>query len=205
MEYKLTEQHITELLDEINGIRSFDELIPILFKDSRILVLFRLQACEDRRDFSRVLGKSLNTIANLERGNKKIKTWKKCNEYVKKLKNNYKLHFKKDDILDSYRMWIRKDADNRTNRAKQIAYMGGEAAAKQLSGSERFIRSQKAGLQAVKFGAGVHGQKDKWMSWSKKGLRIAGRKMTLGPFGERMSNELEANVARRLIANLILL
>lgn len=198
MQYKLNEQDIRKLVKNLKYINKVEDLSDALEKDSRLLIAFRLSANIDRNKFSSILGKHTNTISNLERGNFQLSTKKKCYEYARLLLQKFTLP-KQDEVIKGYKEWLLTDMENRATRAREIAYLGGKATAKKLSLKQRISRARKAGLAAKKFKAGLHAYPEKWMMWSKKGLKRAGRKTAIGPKGEKMSNELEALTAKTLI------
>ncbi len=203
MDFNPTKHQIEKFLLKTKKIKNYEQLSSELLRDSRIIVLFRLEANMNRKHFAEILNKNIETIANIERGNKKIKTSKKCNEYVKKLQKNFSLHFNRNNILSNYQKLLVEQEENRATRARIFAHLGGKVTASRLNKKEKIKRARKAGLQAAKMNAGIHRHKDKWMLWSKIGLKQAGRKTATGPNKEVMSNELEAKTAEAIsLANM---
>ena len=72
MQFRVSEKELGKIFDKAKNTNDFIQAKSILLNDSRSIILFRLHLGISRNKFSRLLGKSVNTIANLERGNKKL-------------------------------------------------------------------------------------------------------------------------------------
>jgi len=198
MQFRHSVRDIKSLYKKIQNEKEYYKIQEALLRDSRILILFRLNNGLSRNDFAKKLSKSINTIANLERGNKRITTMKKSEFYISKLKKFIKLPLNDKKIILNYNKWKADDLIERRKRAIKNAREGGFAAARSLNYEERIIRARKGGVAAKLKHAGIHSKRHLWMDWFKKGLRTTGKRLYTGPNKEQMVNELEFKVAIQL-------
>lgn len=187
-----------ELFENIRKEKGYDRIPGMLLEDSRILILFRLNKGLSRNEFAKKLSKSVNTIANLERGNKKIATIHKANFYSNKLQSLVEMPLNIEKIHSYYKKWEIDDLEGRRMRAIENAKSGGIASAKKLSSKQRQVRAKKGGIAAKLKHAGIHGKRHLWMEWFKEGLKVTGKRIYEGPNKEKMVNELELKVAVQL-------
>lgn len=198
MQFSLSEQDVVELFEKAQKDMEYDKISELLIKDSRILVLFRLNSGLSRNEFAKRLSKSVVTVSNLEQGNKQITTNAKANSYVLKLKEFVAMPLGISAIISNFERWKADDLEGRRKRAIENAKVGGFAAAKNLSKKERYIRARKGGVAAKLKHAGIHGKRHLWMQWFKEGLKTTGKRLYDGPNKEKMVNKLELNVATQL-------
>src|SRR3989338_9519087 len=102
MQFRVSEKELGKIFDKAKNTNDFIQAKSILLNDSRSIILFRLHLGISRNKFSRLLGKSVNTIANLERGNKKIITEEKANYYANKLSSFSELPLDINKIKNNY-------------------------------------------------------------------------------------------------------
>lgn len=200
MQFRVSEKELDRILSKFGSIKDFNQVQKSFLSDSRNVLLFRLQLGLDRNEFSKMLGKDVNTIANLERGNKRITTDQKAKYYSDKLSYVVSLPLDVVVIKNNYRKWQLDDINGRRKRAIKYAYLGGKVSAKKLSPKKREKRAKLGGLTAKLKNAGIHNNRHLWMEWFKKGLKKSGRRTSKGPKNEKMVNELEAKVARKLFS-----
>ena len=199
MQFRLSEHDVENLLEKVRNLKEYDEISEMLRKDSRILVLFRLNSGLSRELFSGKLQKDINTISNLERGNKKITTKRKAYLYASGLKKFVELPLQQETIISNYKLWLKEDMEKRIKRALENARIGGLTLAKRLTKEQRVLRGRKGGVAAKLKYAGIHGKRHLWMEWFKKGLKIAGKRTCTGPNSEKMVNHLEVDTAIQLV------
>ncbi len=198
MQYKFSENELDEIFSKIKNIKNSNQVQRALLNDSRNILLFRLQLGMDRNKFSKILYKNVETVANLERGNKRIKTMELAKYYSDKLNPVISLPLDIEKIKHNYVEWKKNDYSARRKRAIKYASFGGKTTAKRLTPEEREKRARIAGITAKLKNAGIHSKRHLWMKWFKKGLKKSGRRTSLGPKKEKMVNELEAKTARKL-------
>ena len=200
MHFRVSENELEKIFSNVENLKDFGQVQAALLKDSRIVLLFRLSMNLNRNTFSKLLGKNINTIANLERGNKRIMTERKASYYTEKLKPVVSLPLDSTKIKDNYRKWQIDDLRERKKRALKYASLGGKATAKKLTPEELDQRAKLGGITAKLKNAGIHSKRHLWMEWFKEGLKKSGRRTSIGPKNENMVNELEAKVARKLFS-----
>lgn len=195
MRYKLSKPVIIKLIKKAEKTESVNELTQLILDDARVICLFRLNIGLDRKRFSKLLNKDIKTISNLENGTKSLTSRSKAREYAELLKKHFKLQVNRKETITGFEKWKSKIESDRSKRAKEIAHLGGLTTAKKLNEKQRFLRARTAGLVASKKDRGIHKYKYKWMQWSKKGLKNAGKKTCIGPNNELMANNLEKETA----------
>lgn len=198
--YKITQETVKELLTKVRNANTYS-IEELLTLDTRVLTILRLSVGKNRTDFAELLGKDIQTIGNLERGNKELTTLNKIKEYAEKLKKLIKFPINEEFVYKNYVNWIESIERERNERAIKIASSGGIKTSKIMTPLEKIERSRKAGLMARENNSGIHKNKNMWMIWSKIGLANAGRKVCLGPKNEKLSNELELLVGKYLYSS----
>lgn len=200
MQFRISENELDKIFSNLENVKDFEQVQEALLNDSKAILLFRLQLGLNRNKFSKLIGKDVNTISNLERGNKRITTPEKAKFYSDKLSKIASLPLDINKIKKNYVEWQKADLEGRRKRAIKYAALGGKISAKKLTPEERERRAQIAGITAKLKNAGIHNKRHLWMEWFKKGLKKSGRRTSKGPKNEKMVNELEAKVARKLFS-----
>ena len=200
MQFGVSEKELDKIFSKIKNIKDYDQVQRALLNDSRNILLFRLQLGLNRNNFSKIFGKSIVTISNLECGNKRITTQEKAKYYADKLVNSTNLPLDIIAIKNNYKNWQLDDLRGRRERAIKYASLGGKISARKLTSEEREKRAQIGGITAKLKNAGIHSKRHLWMEWFKKGLKKSGRRTSIGPKNEKMVNELESKTARKLFS-----
>ena len=139
MQFGVSEKELDKIFSKIKNIKDYDQVQRALLNDSRNILLFRLQLGLNRNNFSKIFGKSIVTISNLECGNKRIATQEKAKYYADKLVNSTNLPLDIIAIKNNYKNWQLDDLRGRRERAIKYASLGGKISARKLTSEEREI------------------------------------------------------------------